>query len=155
MLTMPDLSDTWLDRIKQTIAVDLGRFMGAGMPPRAIVEKLFEIPEVQQAFELRARARRDRTGKWELIERLRTKMFVIALVAFALGFAAPIAALRYSTTCYECTTDKDVTLMPDGSAEITSGSGHLAYPTERFVFYVIHPRAPRPWGHGRLWIMGD
>jgi hypothetical protein len=48
--------------------VDLSRFMSAGLPPKAIVEKLFEIPEFQQAFELRANARRDRTGKWELVD---------------------------------------------------------------------------------------
>jgi hypothetical protein len=62
------LAADWLDRIKQTIAVDLSRFMSAGLPPKAIVEKLFEIPEFQQAFELRANARRDRTGKWELVD---------------------------------------------------------------------------------------
>jgi hypothetical protein len=66
---MPDpISADWLAKMKHTLAVDLSRFMTAGLPPRAIVEKLFEIPEVEQAFELRAKARRDRTGKWELID---------------------------------------------------------------------------------------
>jgi hypothetical protein len=44
----------WLDRIKETMAVDIARFQYAGLPPKAIVEKLLEIPEVYQALHMRA-----------------------------------------------------------------------------------------------------
>jgi hypothetical protein len=54
---MTPIEQLWLDRIKQTMAVDIGRLMAAGLPPKAIVEKLFEIPEVAQAFEMRAKGR--------------------------------------------------------------------------------------------------
>lgn len=49
-----DLAADWLAKMKVTMAVDLSRFMSAGLPPRAIIERLFEIPEVSQAFHLRA-----------------------------------------------------------------------------------------------------
>ena len=86
------------------------------------------------------------------------KVAIVGLAAFVMGFATPIAAWRYSTTCFDCSGpigDKDVSLMSDGSAMGRYGSwdGHLAYPTERFLFYVRHPGAPRPSGNGRLWIM--
>jgi hypothetical protein len=56
---MPDpISADWLAKMKHTLAVDLSRFMTAGLPPRAIVEKLFEIPEVYQAFQMRADRRK-------------------------------------------------------------------------------------------------
>jgi hypothetical protein len=58
--------DDWLTRIKQTMAIDLARGMAAGIPPTALVELLFQIPEVEQAFELRAKAKRDRRGNWTL-----------------------------------------------------------------------------------------
>lgn len=82
---------------------------------------------------------------------------LIAGAAFILGFAAPIAAWRYSTSCYDCSGpwgDKDVNLMSDGTPMSGNGvwDGHLAYPIERFFFYVRHPFAPRPSGNGRLWI---
>lgn len=82
-------------------------------------------------------------------------VIITAIAAFAAGVAAPMLAARYSTTCYECTSDKDVSVMADGSSMSGDGSwgGHLAYPVERFFFYVRHPNAPRPKGHGRLWIM--
>jgi hypothetical protein len=51
--------EDWLERMQQTIAVDIGRFASAGLPPSAIVVKLFEIPEVAQAFHLRARGKLD------------------------------------------------------------------------------------------------
>jgi hypothetical protein len=47
----------WLTRIKETMAIDLTRFMGAGLPPKALIEKLFDIPEVAQAFQLRERGK--------------------------------------------------------------------------------------------------
>jgi hypothetical protein len=47
----------WLARIKETMAIDLTRFMAAGLPPKALIEKLFEIPEVAQAFHLRERGK--------------------------------------------------------------------------------------------------
>jgi hypothetical protein len=55
---MTTLTDQWLGRMKETLAVDVARFQTAGLPPRAIVEKLFDIPEVEQAFHLRANQRR-------------------------------------------------------------------------------------------------
>jgi hypothetical protein len=48
--------DAWLDRLKQTMSVDIARF--AGLPAEAIVEKLMEIPEVEQAFRMRADRRK-------------------------------------------------------------------------------------------------
>ena len=53
------MSDDWLGRMQQTIAVDIARFASAGLPPKAIVVKLFEIPEVAQAFHLRGRGKLD------------------------------------------------------------------------------------------------
>lgn len=56
---MPDqLAEQWLVRIKQTIATDLSRLMAAQVPPQGIVKRLFEIPEVEQAFHLRADRKR-------------------------------------------------------------------------------------------------
>lgn len=52
------MTDDWLPRLKQTMALDLSRFMSAGMPPRAIIERLMDIPEVGQAFHLRENRRR-------------------------------------------------------------------------------------------------
>lgn len=43
----------WLTNLKYTMSLDVGRFIAAQWPPRAIVEGLFEIPEVRQAFHLR------------------------------------------------------------------------------------------------------
>ena len=63
------MSDEWLARIKQTMAVDLSRFQSAGLPPKAQIERLFQIPEVADAFYLRSIAKRDRSGKWSLVER--------------------------------------------------------------------------------------
>jgi hypothetical protein len=48
------IADEWLARIKGTMAVDVSRFQAAGLSPEAIVEQLFNIPEVEQAFHLRA-----------------------------------------------------------------------------------------------------
>jgi len=59
------IESEWLDRIQQTMAVDIGRFQSAGLPPKAIVTKLFEIPEVAEAFELRATRRVSDTKKLE------------------------------------------------------------------------------------------
>jgi hypothetical protein len=47
----------WLTRIKETMAIDLTRFMAAGLAPKALIEKLFDIPEVAQAFHLRERGK--------------------------------------------------------------------------------------------------
>lgn len=52
------MPDDWLTRLKQTMAVDLGRFMSAGYPPKAIIENLCEIPEVGQALQMRADRRK-------------------------------------------------------------------------------------------------
>lgn len=54
---MTDLEQQWLDRIKQTMALDISRSMVAGLPPKAIVERLLEIPEVEQALRMRAKGR--------------------------------------------------------------------------------------------------
>jgi hypothetical protein len=62
---MTDLSADYIAKIKRTLAIDIGRFMTAGLPPKAIVEKLWEIPEVEQAFYLRSIAVR-KQGKWTL-----------------------------------------------------------------------------------------
>jgi hypothetical protein len=51
------MPDDWLTRMKTTMAVDVARFMTAGLPPKAIIAKLFEIPEVSQAFHLRERGK--------------------------------------------------------------------------------------------------
>jgi hypothetical protein len=51
--------ESWLTRIKATMAIDLARFMTVGLPPKALIEKLFEIPEVAQAFHLRERGKLD------------------------------------------------------------------------------------------------
>lgn len=52
------LEDDWTAKIKATMAVDIQRFRDARMPSREIVDRLFEIPEVAQAFALRAHRRR-------------------------------------------------------------------------------------------------
>jgi hypothetical protein len=62
-----DLSADYIAKIKRTLAVDIGRFMTAGLPPKAIVDKLWDIPEVEQAFYLRSIAVR-KQGKWTLPE---------------------------------------------------------------------------------------
>lgn len=57
---MTDLKAIWLDRIKQAMAIDIARFQSAGLPPRAIVEKLFEIPELEKAMDMYwGRSRKD------------------------------------------------------------------------------------------------
>jgi hypothetical protein len=53
-----DLERQWLERVKQAMALDLARGMTAGLPPKALVECLFKIPEVEQAFAMRAKGRR-------------------------------------------------------------------------------------------------
>lgn len=45
----------WLSRMKKLMALDISRCMSADMPPKAIVEVLFNIPEVAEAFEMRAK----------------------------------------------------------------------------------------------------
>lgn len=52
--TLVTLTEQWLTRIKATMAIDLARGMTAGIPPAALVELLFNIPEVDQAFAMRA-----------------------------------------------------------------------------------------------------
>jgi hypothetical protein len=47
-----------LKQLQRTIAIDIGRFQSAGLPPKAIVTKLMEIPEVDQALHLYANRRR-------------------------------------------------------------------------------------------------
>jgi hypothetical protein len=57
---MTDLKAIWLDRIKQAMALDIARLQSAGLPPRAIVEKLFEIPELEKAMDMYwGRSRKD------------------------------------------------------------------------------------------------
>lgn len=51
------MSDDWLAKLKETMAVDLSRFIDEGMSPRMVVERLMDIPEVGQAFHLRANQR--------------------------------------------------------------------------------------------------
>jgi hypothetical protein len=58
----------WLDRMKRTMAIDVSRYMQAGWRPQDIIDRLFEIPEVEEAFYLRAKAVRDLSGKWRLGE---------------------------------------------------------------------------------------
>lgn len=48
----------WLTKMQTTMAVELSRGMTAGMPPKALIQLLFGIPEVSQAFALRANRRR-------------------------------------------------------------------------------------------------
>lgn len=50
---MPD--SPWLANLKYTMAIDVGRFIAAQWPPRAIVEGLMEIPEVADALAYRER----------------------------------------------------------------------------------------------------
>jgi hypothetical protein len=54
---MTDLEEQWLERIKQTMALDLARGMTAGLPPKALIEMLLKIPEVEQALRMRAKGR--------------------------------------------------------------------------------------------------
>lgn len=54
---MTDPDQLWLTKIKETMAIDVQRFVDAGLPPKVIVARLFEIPEVEQAFRLRANRR--------------------------------------------------------------------------------------------------
>ena len=46
------MSDEWLARIQRTMAVDISRFQSAQAPPAGIVKRLFDIPEVEEAFHL-------------------------------------------------------------------------------------------------------
>ena len=55
---MSEIEDRWLANIKRTMAIDVSRFISAQWPPKAIVDGLFQIPEVDQAFHLRANRRR-------------------------------------------------------------------------------------------------
>jgi hypothetical protein len=61
-----ELEQQWLDRIKQTMALDISRSMADGMPPKAIVEVLLRIPELRQALEMRAKGRS--ASMWQPIE---------------------------------------------------------------------------------------
>lgn len=57
---MPDPHETEsLERLKQTMALDLSIAMRHQMPPRACVEFLMRIPEFAQAMHLRIRGKRD------------------------------------------------------------------------------------------------
>jgi hypothetical protein len=47
----------WLPRIKATMAVDLSRFMTAGLPPKAIIERLFDMAIIYLRKQMRL-------GKW-------------------------------------------------------------------------------------------
>lgn len=49
--------DNWTARIQETMSVDIARFAEAGLSGREIVRRLFGIPEVAQAFHLRARGK--------------------------------------------------------------------------------------------------
>lgn len=52
------VDDQWTAKIKETMAVDVQRFRDERLPSREIINRLFEIPEVAQAFALRANRRR-------------------------------------------------------------------------------------------------
>lgn len=52
-----EIDNDWLTRMKETMAVELSRGITAGIPPKALITLLFGIPEVEQAFRLRARRR--------------------------------------------------------------------------------------------------
>jgi hypothetical protein len=54
---MDAIERRWFDNLKQTMALDISRSMTQGLPPKAIVERLLEIPEVRQALEMRAKGR--------------------------------------------------------------------------------------------------
>jgi hypothetical protein len=49
------IAEQFIERLKQTMAADIGRFVRAGRTPEQIVDGLLEIPEVRQAIELRAK----------------------------------------------------------------------------------------------------
>lgn len=51
------ITDKWLADMKVTMATELSRGMTHGLPPKALIELLFGIPEVAQAFHLRGRSR--------------------------------------------------------------------------------------------------
>jgi hypothetical protein len=57
-----------LERIKNTLALDLSIAMKQGLPPKACIEFLTRTPEFGEALELRSIARQDRDGKWHLPE---------------------------------------------------------------------------------------
>jgi hypothetical protein len=49
------IAEQFIERLKQTMAADIGRFVRAGRTPEQIVDGLMDIPEVRQAIELRAK----------------------------------------------------------------------------------------------------
>lgn len=53
-MIVESLEAMWLARLKRSMAMDLEQLMTARMPPQAIIERLFDIPEVAQAFHLAA-----------------------------------------------------------------------------------------------------
>lgn len=57
LLPLSDAEQAWLDRMKQTMALELARCMRAGLPPKALIERLLQIPEVGEALEMRAKGR--------------------------------------------------------------------------------------------------
>jgi hypothetical protein len=55
---MPDsIEQQWLARMKVTMSTELTRGMQQHLPPPALIEMLFGIPEVREAFEMRAMGR--------------------------------------------------------------------------------------------------
>jgi hypothetical protein len=55
---MPDsIEQQWLARMKVTMTTELTRGMQQHLTPQALIEMLFGIPEVSEAFEMRAKGR--------------------------------------------------------------------------------------------------
>jgi hypothetical protein len=57
MIDLTPAEQAWLDRMKQTMALELARCMRSQMPPAALIERLLQIPEVGEALEMRAKGR--------------------------------------------------------------------------------------------------
>ena len=57
MSELSPLEQQWLDRMKQTMAVELARGMTAGIPPKGLIDLLLGIPEVREALEMRAKGK--------------------------------------------------------------------------------------------------
>jgi hypothetical protein len=56
-LDLTPAEEAWLDRMKETMSLELARCMRSQMPPRALVERLMGIPEVDEAMRMRAKGR--------------------------------------------------------------------------------------------------
>lgn len=80
-------------------------------------------------------------------------MNISHFLAFVIGAATPILAWQYSTDKPDY-DNKDVSLMADGTVRPQYGAfdGERVRGLRRVMFYIRHPKAPRPRGSGDLWV---